>query len=210
MIDAAEQPTGGVVGAGARAPVGSLLRAGFAAWAVDLFADRDLRRMAPCIRCPTDDYPDALPRLADAFPPGPVMYTGGLENRPDVVHELGARRPLWGNPPDVLAAVRDPFRLNTDLSAAGFKVPRTLPTGPVPPGRWLRKPVRSAGGHSIRFAAPDDPPDPAFYLQEFIDGRPMSAVFHSSTDETNSYERARLLGVSEQLVGESWLHARPF
>jgi predicted ATP-grasp superfamily ATP-dependent carboligase len=200
MIDAAERLAVGVVGASGRAAVASLVRAGFAAWAVDLFADRDLKRMAPCVRCPADDYPDALPQLACAFPPGPVIYTGGLENRPDVVRELAARRPLWGNPPEVLAQVRDPFRLNAALAGAGFHVPRVLPGGPAPPGRWLRKPVRSAGGHGIRFATPDDRPDPAFYLQEFIDGTPMSALFLSFA----------LLCVTEQLAGEAWLHAGPF
>lgn len=192
--------TVGVVGASARAAVGSLRRAGFAAWAADLFADRDLRRAAACVRCPAADYPDALPRLADAFPPGPVLYTGGLENRPDVVRELAARHPLWGNPPEVLEAVRDPFRLHAALTEAGFQVPRVRPAGPAPPGRWLRKPVRSAGGHGIRFAEPDDSPHPAFYLQEFIDGTPMSAVFLGAV----------LMNVTDQLVGEAWLHAGPF
>ena len=41
-------PIVGVVGASARAAVHSLGRAGFATWAVDLFADRDLARVAPC------------------------------------------------------------------------------------------------------------------------------------------------------------------
>ena len=197
-------PVVGVVGASARAAVGSLLRAGFAAWAVDLFADRDLRRTTPCARCPADDYPDALPRLADAFPPGPVLYTGGLENRPDVVRELAARRPLWGNPPEVLEQVRDPFRLTAALSEAGFRAPRVLPSGPAPPGRWLRKPVHSAGGHGIRFAGPHDGPSAGHYLQEFVDGPAMSAVFASTGT------KCVLLGVTEQLVGEPWLHAPPF
>jgi predicted ATP-grasp superfamily ATP-dependent carboligase len=177
---------------------------------VDLFADRDLKRMAPCARCPADDYPDALPQLADAFRLGPVMYTGGLENRPDVVRELAARRPLWGNPPEVLELVRNPFWLATVPCDEGVVAPRTFPTTTLPPGRWLRKPMRSAGGHGIRFATPDDSPDPAFYLQECIDGTPMSAAFQSSTDEMRYSERARFLGVSEQLIGEPWLHARPF
>jgi predicted ATP-grasp superfamily ATP-dependent carboligase len=190
----------GVVGASGRAAAASLLRASYSPWAVDLFADRDLKRIAPTARCPADRYPAALPGLTDAMPPGPVLYTGGLENHPGVVRELAARRELWGNPPEVLERVRDPFRLAATLAAAGFAVPRVLPSGPAPPGRWLRKPLRSAGGHGIRFATPDDHPDPAFYLQEYIQGRPMSAVFIGGS----------LFGVTEQLVGESWLHARPF
>jgi hypothetical protein len=102
----------GVVGASGRAAAVSLLRAGYEPWAVDLFADRDLRRIAPTVRCPPARYPAALPGLTDGMPPGPVLYTGGLENHPGVVRELAARRELWGNPPDVLEHVRDPFRLS--------------------------------------------------------------------------------------------------
>ena len=144
----------GVVGASARAAVHSLARAGLSAWAVDLFGDRDLARVAPCAVCSFVDYPAALPRLAAEFPPGPVLYTGGLENHPTVVAELAATRKLWGNTPDVLERVRDPFRLFPALAAAGFTVPRLIPAGePCPTdGRWVRKPLRSAAGLGIRFA----------------------------------------------------------
>ena len=187
----------GVVGASARAAAMSLLRAGFSPWAVDLFADRDLKRIAPTKRCPFDRYPDALPELCDGFPPGPVLYTGGLENYPDVVRELATRRPLWGNGPDVLERVRDPFR----LAENGFAVPPVLPTtSPPSAGRWLRKPLRSAGGLGIRFARPDDEPSPNHYLQEFVPGPARSAIFVNEA----------LMGVTEQLIGVDWLHAKPF
>ena len=138
--------TVGVVGASARAAVHSLARAGYSAWAVDQFADRDLTRMAACALCPPGSYPDALPELAAQFPPGPVLYTGSLENHPHVVTELAARRELWGNPPDVLTQVRNPFALLPALAACGFAVPRLIPPGEPCPcdGRWLRKPLRSA------------------------------------------------------------------
>ncbi len=195
-------PPVGVVGASGRAAAHSLARAGFAAWAVDLFADRDLRRVAPCVACPWDDYPAALPRLASQFPPGPVLYTGGLENHPDVVAELAASRELWGNPPAVLEVVRDPHRLFPLLARCGFEVPAVVPAGePCPAaGRWLRKPLRSAGGLGIRPATPDEPPSPNHYFQEFVEGPSLSAAYGGTT----------LLGVTEQLVGEPWLHAKPF
>ena len=66
----------------------------FAAWAVDLFADRDLKRIAPTSRCPADGYPEALPELCDAFPPGPVLYAGGLENHPPLVREAVDQSPI--------------------------------------------------------------------------------------------------------------------
>jgi predicted ATP-grasp superfamily ATP-dependent carboligase len=195
-------PRVGVVGASARAAVHSLARAGFTAWAVDLFADRDLTRVAPCAVCPPDSYPDAIPGLAAQFPPGPVLYTGGLENHPHVIAELAATRELWGNPPDVLERVRDPHRLFPALARCGFEVPAVVPPGePCPTtGRWLRKPLHSAGGLAIRAAKPGEPPSLHHYFQEFIGGKPMSVVYGGTT----------LLDVSEQLIGEPWLHAKPF
>lgn len=182
----------GVVGASARAAVHSLARAGFSAWAVDLFGDRDLARMAACVVCPMDAYPDALSRLAAQFPPGPLLYTGGLENYPHIVNELASQCELWGNTPDVLERVRDPFA----LADYGFAKCAQTPGE----GRWLRKPLKSGGGLGIRFARPDDSPSPQHYFQEFVDGTPMSALYGGTT----------LLGVTEQLVGEPWLHAKPF
>lgn len=202
----------GVVGASARAAVHSLARAGRECWSVDQFADRDLKRVAECAACPHDGYPDAIPALAAQFPPGPVLYTGGLENHPRVVAELASRRELWGNPPDVLARVRDPFTLFPALAEAGFTTPRIVPRGePCPSeGRWLRKPLRSGGGLGIRFARPGEPASPHHYFQEFVAGAPMSAQFTSDPSATNNGEATVLTGFTEQLVGEPWLHAAPF
>jgi predicted ATP-grasp superfamily ATP-dependent carboligase len=192
----------GVVGASARAAVHSLARAGLSAWAVDLFGDRDLTSMAPCAVCSFADYPTALPRLAEHFPPGPVLYTGGLENHPNIVAELAAERELWGNPPNVLERVRDPWGLHSTLAAAGVAVPRLVPhREPCPSiGRWLRKPLRSSAGLGIRFAEPGEAASELHDFQQWIDGTPLSAVFRDAT----------LFGVTEPLVGLSWLHARPF
>ena len=203
----------GVVGASARAAVHSLARAGFEAWAVDQFCDRDLKRVAPCALCPPDRYPDAIPELAARFPPGPVLYTGGLENHPRTVAALSAARQSWGNPPAVVERVRDPFALFPALAAAGFATPRLVPRGEPCPveGRWLRKPFRSAGGLGIRFARPDEPASPHHYFQEFIAGVPMSALFLSDLMETFVWpDGTALFAVTEQLIGEPFLHARPF
>jgi predicted ATP-grasp superfamily ATP-dependent carboligase len=203
----------GVVGASARAAVHSLARAGYSAWAVDLFADRDLKRVSDCVVCPADRYPDAIPELAARFQPGPVLYTGGLENYPHIIREFATQRELWGNPPEVLAQVRDPYVLFPLLAAAGFATPRLVPVGePCPTeGRWLRKPLRSGGGLGIRFARPGEAASPHHYFQEFIDGVPMSALFVSDLAETPFWpDGTSLFGVTHQLVGEEWLHAKPF
>jgi predicted ATP-grasp superfamily ATP-dependent carboligase len=220
-MKSAEHTTVGVVGASARAAVHSLLRAGYNAWAVDLFGDRDLQMVAPCAVCPLDEYPASLPRLAAQFPPGAVLYTGGLENHPTVVAELAASHKLWGNPLSVLEAVRDPRWLFPAIenvlrwpafADGGIVLPALVPRGePCPSaGRWLRKPLRSGGGLGIRFAAPGEPASPTHIFQEVVDGTPMSALFISDPDEPEWNRRARLDCVTEQIIGESWLHAAQF
>ncbi|MBN9517397.1 ATP-grasp domain-containing protein [bacterium] len=198
-----------VVGATARAAAHSLARAGYAARAADLFADRDLTRFHTTARCPFETYPDALPALTESFPPGPVVYTGGLENHPRVVAELAARRPLWGNPPAVLEIVRDPFfpACAWPYTDRPVRCPAVLTTDAAPKDRgWVQKPRRGAGGDGVRPYHPAAlPPAPeTLYLQQFVAGSPMSALFSAVGGE------AFLLGVTEQLVGEPWLHAPPF
>lgn len=198
-----------VAGATARAAAHSLARAGYAACAADLFADRDLAAVAPTARCPFDAYPHALPDLVEHLPPGPVVYTGGLENHPAVVAALAARRGLWGNPPAVLNLVRQPtFPARAwPYDDEAVRCPAVRP-GEDPPrsGAWLVKPRRGAGGDGIRpFRPAAPPPAPALvYYQEFVPGAAMSAVFVGGGGE------ARLLGVTEQLVGEPCLHAGRF
>lgn len=195
-----------MVGASARAAMMSLARAGFSAWAVDLFADRDLARLAPVARCSFENYPDALPRLAEQFPPGPVLYTGGLENYPDVVRELAGRRPLWGNGPDGLTRVRDPYALSDVLVPPGIADTPIISSRAVAPDavRCVWKSFRSTGGLGVRFAQPGAPTPAGCYLQEFVDGPSMSAQFVTSAEHTT------LLAVTDQLAGEPWLHSRPF
>jgi predicted ATP-grasp superfamily ATP-dependent carboligase len=198
----------GVVGASARAAIHSILRAGFQGWAVDLFADRDLKNLVPCSVCPTDSFPDSLPGLCELYPAGPILYTGGLENHPDIVAELTSKHQLLGNLPAVLNLVRDPFFIGS-VAAEGILFPNLIPIGDCAPGsgHWLRKPLRSSSGLGIRFAKAQEPFSTSHYFQEHIDGSSMSALFASMSGKSNC---THLLGVTEQLIGRQWLHARPF
>ena len=188
----------GVVGASARAAVMSLARAGYSAWAVDLFADRDLRRIAECVRCPLAEYPAAIPALAERFPPGPFLYTGGLENAPDVINVLAEKRPLWGNGSDVLRLVRDPFFVAKLLVDS----PRLEPEQSLVPaeGRWLVKSLGSSGGLGVRSSCAGECVPSGCYIQEFVPGPALSAVFNGP----------QLLGITEQLIGQRWLHTNAF
>jgi predicted ATP-grasp superfamily ATP-dependent carboligase len=133
------------------------------------------------------------------------MYTGGLENHPDVIAAITQHRPLWGNRPQNLVNVRDPFRLYATLTAHGINCPRVCPSwNPTPAGqRWLAKRLHSGGGQRI---AQYDYRDGVIgdYAQEFIPGTPASALFVSMP------WRSYFLGAASQLIGTPWLHARPF
>jgi predicted ATP-grasp superfamily ATP-dependent carboligase len=199
-----------ILGASARAAAASARRAGLESFALDLFADADTRQLCECVRCPPEEYPEGLFRLAKRMPPMPWMYTGGLENYPELVGALAAERELWGNGPDVLRRVRNPASLSDVLWAKAFAYPRVQLPGSFPTaGQWLRKSLTSSGGFGIRRATADDlaqlaDPECGFYLQEFVAGKPLSAVFISTQS------RCELLGVTGQLIGTSWLHAKPF
>src|SRR4051794_36249153 len=140
-----------IFGASARAAAFSALRAGLRPWCADLFADADLRAVCPCHRVRRSRYPGALARAASDAPPGPWMYTGGLENHSSLVRRLTRARPLWGNDADVLARVRGPEAFARFARDAGFPCPAfRLHAADVPPhGRWLVKPCRGSGGAGI-------------------------------------------------------------
>lgn len=199
-----------IVGACGRAAAASARRAGFDPFVIDLFADADTRRLCPVLKCDPADYPHGFVPLANAAPPGPWMYTGGLENHPDVVAAISETRELIGNGPEQLNHCRNLYRLADAVRANGGNFPETIPTGTTPlnGGTWLRKGVASAGGLHVRFAKSSDfdpvSANPAYCLQRFVDGRPMSALFRRDAGETH------LFGLTRQLIGTDWLHAPPF
>jgi predicted ATP-grasp superfamily ATP-dependent carboligase len=196
-----------ILGASARAAAFSALRAGLRPVCADLFADADLRARCPVRRVESGDYPRGFLDLPELTVPGPWLYTGGLENRPDLIENIVRRRqPLWGNSAPILRRARSPFAVRDVLRGAGLPCPdlRRDDEAPPPDGRWLVKPLAGAGGIGICPWIGAAPPRRPFYFQEFIEGESCAAVYVA---EGNS---AALLGVTRQLVGEPWLHAAPF
>jgi len=197
-----------IVGASARAAAASARRAGFDPWCADLFGDADLARLAPdSVRCPADKYPAGLIDTLRDAPPGPLIYTGGLENHPKLVRALAGLRTLWGNGAEALARIRSPFAVERLLRERGLPSPEVRADRPGS-GRWLRKPLAGAAGQGITIAEPHRPRSPgrsrSHYYQRFVPGPSMSAVYVRARGEV------RLLGVTEQLIGEPWLNAGPF
>jgi predicted ATP-grasp superfamily ATP-dependent carboligase len=196
-----------IVGASARAAAFSALRAGLHPWCADLFADRDLQGRCSVARL-TDHYPDGFRQFIDRDPPGPWMYTGGLENWPQSIERWARRRPLWGNAEKSLSLARDLGHVTRLLLDRGMPVPALCLPGVSPSAdkRWLCKPQKGAGGSGIRFWSAKDraAEKPSAYCQEFIEGQSATLLFLGCRGQ------ARLLGMTRQLVGVPWLHAAPF
>lgn len=198
-----------VVGASVRALAASAQRAGWSVHAADLFADADLRATATmAIRVPATaalPWPDGLEAAMRSLPIAPWVYSGALENHPDLVDRLARERPLVGNAGDRLRAVRDPARLSRAVRAAGLSFPDTFESPVLVPadGSFLVKPVASAGGRGV-VSWHGGPAAAGRIWQRFVSGRPWSAAYALGGD------RPRLFGASRQLIGRRWCGARGF
>ena len=199
------KPSLAIVGASTRSAAASAVRAGFQPLAADLFADADLRRIATSTRI--SPYPEGFEDWMRAIEPPAWMYTGALENHPDLVDQMAWIAPLWGNPGDVLARVRSPWELSRVLSAAGLLFPemRRTAEGLSLDGSWLAKTYQGASGSGVRVLGKGQGggSEPLCY-QERIDGAPCAAIFVAADGA------AKLLGVTRQLIGEPWLGAHGF
>jgi predicted ATP-grasp superfamily ATP-dependent carboligase len=193
-----------IVGASARAAAFSALRAGLKPWCLDLFADADLRARCPVEAIPVREYPRSLPARIAAAPPGPWLYTGGLENHPAIVGRIARDRPLLGNDTEALRLARDPVFVTNLLRSACLPYAEVSLREPDDGRSWLAKPRAGAGGTGIRFWQRGKRLPRRAYFQELIAGPSCAAIFGATP------AGAQLLGVTEQLVGEPWLHASRF
>ncbi len=137
------------------------------------------------------------------------MYTGALENHPDLVDQLAWVSPLWGNPGDVLARVRSPWELSESLTNAGLLFPeiRDSSDGLPRDGSWLFKRYAGASGSGVsdwESAQAPNGSETAGCFQKRIDGTPCAAVFVAANGD------AKLLGITRQLIGEPWLGSHGF
>lgn len=204
-----------IAGVSARAFSESAARAGYEVTAVDAFGDLDLEARAHrtiALRQGGEGgvrfSARAAVRAAQGIAYDAVAYAAGFENHPQSVTMLAAAGALWGNPPAVLARVRDPLRLARALRQRGFATPevRVTSASPASRTRWLLKPRASGGGHGIvpwRHQGGGRVP-PGMYLQERMAGVAGSIVF--AADGT----RAVPLGLSQGLAGERAFGARGF
>jgi predicted ATP-grasp superfamily ATP-dependent carboligase len=164
--------------------------------------------MCPIQQIETHCYPYGFVKFLTQSPEAPWMYTGGLETHPTLIGQLESVRPLWGNNEQAVRAARSPQGTASILKAAGIPYPRIHSfSGRLPvKGRWVLKSRRSTGGRGVSWWNGKVPAcdTKSHYLQEYIDGVTAALVF------LGDGKGAELLGLTRQLVGEAWLHARPF
>ncbi|MEM9186935.1 MAG: ATP-grasp domain-containing protein [Planctomycetota bacterium] len=190
-----------VVGASARAAAFSAIRAGFEVVAADLFADADLTARCPATRIV--DYPSDLEGWLAQQDVDAWIYTGALENHPDLVDRLASIRPLWGNAGEPLRRVRDPVELQSILARAGVPFPETRRSAEGLPldGTWFCKTYRGSSGSGVWLLDSEEALARAAaevaVFQKRIVGTPASAVSLLLEGRVS-----RLEGLTEQLVGE--------
>jgi predicted ATP-grasp superfamily ATP-dependent carboligase len=200
-----------IIGLSTRAIAESAVKGGHNVATLDYFGDQDQKELVENyslkrdFQCPFSA--EGLLQASRRLRFEEAVYISNLENHPAVVAELTRGRVLLGNAPVVLRQVRDWRVLRTFCQEADIPHPTTLLAGEGkvadPSVRWLRKPVRSGGGHGIRFWA-GEPLDEDHILQAYIDGRPASAAFVADG------QRSVVIGLTEQLIGREALGVRGF
>ncbi|MFH5804094.1 hypothetical protein [Alienimonas sp. DA493] len=198
-----------IVGGSVRAAAWCAVRAGLKVAALDRYNDLDLLAVAePCFKWDGSD--EQVERVVGELGV-PWMYTGPLENRPDLVDRCAALAPLRGNPGDVLRAVRDPVRVRTVLREAGLPALEVRVEHDPPPadGTWLLKPRASCGGRGIvvwnRKAAGHPTLREPHYFQERDGFRPpyvlkeIDALHHCSAVGVRVKREVRPLGHTDWL-----------
>lgn len=199
-----------IVGASARSAAFSAIRAGLRPICFDQFADIDLRAVAPVVR--VDEYPNGLMAALEQYPPLPVIYTGAMENHPQVLSAIAARQPLLGNNSDIVHAVRDPLQVHEVLTGVNMPCLEVRDESDPPPadGKWLLKPRHGSGGRGIVIwdegATDSLTLQEPHYFQQKASGTRVSAVFVGTEDPGS----LRYVGLTRQLMGRPDLNAGPY
>jgi predicted ATP-grasp superfamily ATP-dependent carboligase len=200
-----------IIGLSTRAIAESAVKGGHNVVTLDHFGDQDQKELVENYSLKRDFQ---LPFSAEGLLQASrrlrfeeAVYISNLENHPAVVAELTRGRVLLGNAPVVLRQVRDWRVLRAFCQEADIPHPTTLIAGEEeaadPAVRWLRKPVRSGGGHGVQFWA-GEPLGENHVLQAYVDGRPASAAFVADG------QRSVVIGLTEQLIGRGALGVRDF
>jgi uncharacterized protein len=192
-----------IVGISVRAMVESAVNSRCDVLALDAFGDRDLKSLANSYSLHHDFNArfsaEELLKASRQLSYDAVAYTSNLENHPAILRRIAGGRPIIGNSPESIAAVRNWKKLFVSLRHAGFSVPEFILADDAriadESRRWLIKPLLSGGGHGITFAQNGQKADGQSMLQEYVEGKSCSASFIADGRE------CVIIGVAQQLAG---------
>lgn len=178
----------------------SAARGGHRVVVLDCFADRDTMGAAESVSAVASAGAPRLHRRAllaatrELEPAGGwagIVYGSGFENRPGLLARLSAGRRLAGNPPEVVALMKDPARFFPLLARIGVRHPEVSLLPPRQPAGWLVKQGGGAGGTHVR-PATGQGPRRGRYFQRLEPGRTLSVLFLADG------ARGFRLGINEQ------------
>jgi len=191
-----------VAGVTGRALAASAARGGHQVVILDYFADRDTCALASACRSvvsPRGLRFDRRRLLAAAAELAPLSHSAGLvygsgfEGRIALLTRLASGRRLFGNAPEVVAAVRDPARFFPLLDRLGILHPEVGFSPPADPRGWVVKHPGGSGGAHVRRAEHSRVRGGAgAYFQRVMPGRPCSALFLADG------RRTLVIGFNEQ------------
>ena len=107
-----------VFGACVRPLVFSASRFSLDVAAADLFADWDTSQKCNAIR--VAKYPAEFQHVVEKVRPCTAIYSGGLENYPNIIENIESMTNLAGNPARVLRSLMDPFAMSDYLRRCRF------------------------------------------------------------------------------------------
>jgi predicted ATP-grasp superfamily ATP-dependent carboligase len=143
----------------------------------------------------------------------PMIWTGGLENEPEILESIARQRRVCGVSPEFVRKVRNPEDLDELVRDTGLQRParRSLRDVANQPERekWLLKPRKSGGGLGIRRLAPgeslDGVAESSAWAEQFVSGANASVLVWG-----DGRGQAQVIGTSLLLSGVSELGAEGF
>jgi uncharacterized protein len=195
-----EGPTIIVLANSARAIVASAKRAGFAALAVDVFGDDDLRAMSLSAMklegglstgLTPDKVAGAVEALMGAYDPIGLVYGSGFEDQPEAIAATARVTRIFGNSADTIRRAKNPTLLAQLCASAGISHPPIALATPEEPELWLTKTRGGAGGAHVVPAALGRLSSDC-YFQRRVSGESISALFVADGRRTG------IVGLSRQ------------
>lgn len=182
-----------VIGYNARVIACSAKRAGYKVYSVSHYDDLDQARCSDRVEV-FGDMPQDLKPYIEMFNPDYVTLGSGFEDA-DIDRSL-----VLGSDPKIAKDVTNKVWLAKKLEKLGIRQPKLYNRNNVE-FPCVAKPISGGGGYKNYIVKDESmlPDEKEYFLQEFIEGRPLSVSVLSSESE------AKPITLNEILVGKKWL-----